>query len=60
MPCRMLPATITLLNNKESATGTPHYSITAPRPPADANTWLLSVTDDRDAMVATDIHFAKP
>jgi dienelactone hydrolase len=32
--------------------------ITAPRPPADANTWLISVTDDRGAMVSTDVQFA--
>jgi len=57
---KTLPAKITLLNNEGSATLTPHYSITAPRPPSDANTWLLSVTDDRDAMVTTDVQFANP
>ena len=35
-------------------------TITAPRPPADANTWFISVTDDRGAMVTTDVQFAKP
>ena len=35
-------------------------TITAPRPPAGANTWFLSVTDDRDATVTTDVQFAKP
>jgi hypothetical protein len=34
--------------------------ITAPRPPAEANTWFIGVTDDRDAMVTTDVQFAKP
>ncbi len=34
--------------------------ITAPRPPAEANTWFIAVTDDRDAMVTTDVQFAKP
>ena len=34
--------------------------ITAPRPPAEANTWFISITDDRDAMVTTDVQFAKP
>jgi dienelactone hydrolase len=34
-------------------------TITAPRPPGDANTWFISVTDDRDAMVTTDVQFAK-
>ena len=27
--------------------------VTAPAPPADANTWFLTVTDERDAMVST-------
>jgi dienelactone hydrolase len=35
-------------------------TITAPRPPTDANTWFISVTDDRDAMVTTDVQFAVP
>ena len=35
-------------------------TITAPRPPADANTGFLSATDERDAMVTTDVQFAKP
>jgi hypothetical protein len=35
-------------------------NITAPSPPADANTWFISVTDNRDAMVTTDVQFAKP
>ena len=35
-------------------------TITAPRPPSGANTWFLSVTDDRDVMVTTDVQFAKP
>ena len=39
---------------------TNHFSVTAPRPPADANTWFIAVTDDRDAMVTTDVQFAKP
>ena len=57
---KTLPARFTLLSNEGSATLTPQYAITAPRPPADANTWLLSVTDNRDAMVTTDVQFAKP
>lgn len=32
-------------------------AITAPKPPADANTWYLSVTDGRDAMVSTVVEF---
>ena len=57
---KTLPAKITPVSNEGSATLTPQYSITAPRPPAEANTWLLSVTDERDAMVTTDVQFTKP
>jgi dienelactone hydrolase len=32
--------------------------ITAPRPPADANTWFLTVTDERDAMTSTIVEIA--
>ncbi|WP_417745009.1 alpha/beta hydrolase family protein [Rosistilla oblonga] len=32
-------------------------TITAPKPPADANTWFLSLTDTRDAMVTTAVQF---
>lgn len=56
---KSMPAKITLLGNEGSATLTPRYSITAPRPPAEANTWFLSVSDDRDAMVTSDVQFAK-
>jgi dienelactone hydrolase len=31
------------------------YKITAPKPPSEANTWYLSVTDSRDAMVSTKV-----
>ncbi len=31
--------------------------ITAPKPPAEANTWYISVTDERDAMVSTTVQF---
>jgi len=34
--------------------------ITAPRPPADANTWFISLTDERGAMVTTTVQFAAP
>ncbi len=33
-------------------------TITAPKPPAEANTWYLSVTDDREAMVSTVVQFS--
>ena len=32
-------------------------SITAPKPPAEANTWYLTITDERDAMVSTTVQF---
>jgi dienelactone hydrolase len=31
--------------------------VRAPRPPAGANTWFMTVTDDRDAMVSTEVQF---
>jgi dienelactone hydrolase len=33
--------------------------IIAPTPPAGANTWFLTVTDDRGAMVSTEVHFSE-
>ena len=33
-------------------------TITAPAPPKEANTWFLTVTDERDAMVSTVVQFA--
>ncbi len=42
-----LPATVTGNN------------ITAPKPPAAANTWFLTVTDERGAMVSSSVQFAK-
>jgi dienelactone hydrolase len=32
-------------------------TITAPKPPADANTWFISLTDERDAMVTSAVQF---
>lgn len=32
-------------------------SITAPKPPADANTWFINATDERGAMVSTVVEF---
>ena len=34
------------------------YVITAPKPPADANTWFIAVTDERGAMVSTPVQFS--
>lgn len=33
-------------------------TITAPRPPANANTWFITVTDERDATVSTEVQFS--
>ncbi|MDZ4402504.1 acetylxylan esterase [Prosthecobacter sp.] len=33
-------------------------TITALKPPADANTWFITVTDERDAMVSTPVQFS--
>lgn len=33
--------------------------VTAPRPPAEANTWFLTLTDKRDATVSTTVQFAE-
>jgi hypothetical protein len=38
-----------------SAVVTQVNEVTAPKPPADANTWYLSVTDERDAMISTEV-----
>jgi PhoPQ-activated pathogenicity-related protein len=34
-------------------------TLTAPKPPAEANTWFITVSDERDAMVSTVVEFAK-
>ncbi|HYF34970.1 MAG TPA: prolyl oligopeptidase family serine peptidase [Prosthecobacter sp.] len=35
-------------------------TVTAPRPPAEANTWFVSLTDERGAMVTTPVQFQPP
>lgn len=35
-------------------------AVIAPRPPAAANTWFVSLTDERGAMVSTAVQFATP
>lgn len=32
-------------------------NITAPKPPAEANTWFLTITDERGATVSTTVQF---
>jgi PhoPQ-activated pathogenicity-related protein len=39
----------------DAAVGT--EAITAPKPPADANTWFIALTDERGAMVTTGVQF---
>lgn len=34
--------------------------ITAPRPPKDANTWFITLTDERGAMVSSTVQFVEP
>jgi hypothetical protein len=31
--------------------------VTAPKPPADANTWFIALTDERGAMVTSTVQF---
>ena len=44
---------------KSSSASTVGLGITAPKPPADANTWFINVTDERGAMVSTVVEFGK-
>lgn len=51
-----VPASISSdTTESNSAVVTQVNEISAPKPPANANTWYLSVTDERDAMVSTEI-----
>lgn len=34
------------------------HTITAPRPPADATTWFITVSDERGAVVSTEVQFS--
>ncbi len=42
---------------KSTAAAIAEGTITVPAPPADANTWFVALTDERDAIVSTDVHF---
>jgi hypothetical protein len=46
-PPVLISGGVVLLNN----------DITAPKPPAEANTWFLTITDERGAMVSTTVQF---
>jgi len=53
-----LPATLTFASlNGSGGSFTNGYTITAPAPPKDANTWFLTLTDSRTAIVSTEIQF---
>ncbi len=54
-----VPATISTMDVLESNSATMWQSndVTAPKPPAEANTWYITITDDRDAMVSTTVEF---
>lgn len=55
---KTLPATITGgVMDGSGRTFIAGYVITTPKPPADANTWFITVTDERDAMVSTVVEF---
>ena len=57
---KTVPATVALGGGDGSGRSfNEHYLITAPKPPADANTWFITVSDERDAMVSTLVEFAK-
>jgi dienelactone hydrolase len=54
--------TVPATANATTLTGTgpfaiTNYTITAPKPPAEANTWFLTLTNSRNATVSTDIQF---
>jgi len=40
---------------KSLPASTAGFGITAPKPPAEANTWFIAVTDERGAMVSTEV-----
>ena len=52
---KTVPANITSNSFNGGVSFSQSYTITAPKPPADANTWFISVTDGRDAMVSTEV-----
>ncbi len=56
---KSIPATV-MMNSMDGSGGvfSLGYTITAPKPPADANTWFITVTDERDAMVGTPVQFS--
>jgi hypothetical protein len=54
-----VPATIGQdVMKTEAGIMTQANEITAPKPPAEANTWFITVTDDRGAMVSATVQFS--
>ena len=45
---------------KSVPASTSGFGVSAPKPPADANTWYVEVTDERGAMVSTPVQFSSP
>jgi dienelactone hydrolase len=43
---------------KSVPASTTGFGVSAPKPPADANTWYVEVTDERGAMVSTPVQFS--
>jgi dienelactone hydrolase len=52
-----VPATLTFASLTGSVSFTHGYTITAPTPPKEANTWFLTLTDDTGSTVSTEIQF---
>jgi hypothetical protein len=50
-----VPAAIEAVTTLTVGASSYSTTITAPKPPGDANTWFLTITDDRDAMVSTTV-----
>ncbi|MFO1483772.1 MAG: PhoPQ-activated protein PqaA family protein [Verrucomicrobiaceae bacterium] len=55
-----VPASISSnTTESNSAVVTQVNEVTAPKPPAEANTWFINVIDERDAMVSTPVQLVK-
>ena len=56
---KSVPAKINVSSLNGSVSSTESCLISAPKPPPEANTWFVSVTDTRGAMVTTPVQFAE-
>lgn len=52
---KSVPGRITWNSLNGSVSFNHGYTITAPKPPVEANTWFINVTDERGAMVSTEV-----